>query len=186
MKKIVAGLVTVSILLSLPLIAEAVDLNGRVGIGYSAFSPLSGWSMRYWLSEALAVNGVIGFHFETDRNEFLLGGRIIYKAKDEKNLNLYLGGEIGVDLRQNRDDNFSIGPFAGAEYFFAGLPNLGFGAEIGAYYESADSTFATLFGGLSIHYYFGAREEVEKPKEIEKPKEKKEKPPTPTPTPKKK
>ncbi|MCJ7646625.1 hypothetical protein MUO65_06975, partial [bacterium] len=84
------------------------------------------------------------------------------------------------------DDNFSIGPFAGAEYFFAGLPNLGFGAEIGAYYESADSTFATLFGGLSIHYYFGAPEEAEKPKEVEKPKEKKEKPPTPTPTPKKK
>jgi len=186
MKKIVAGLVMVSILVSFPLKGEAVNLERRLGVGYSAFSPLSGWSVRYWLSEALAANGVIGFNFETDRNEFLLGGRIIYKAKDEKNLNLYLGGEIGVDLRQNRDDNFSIGPFAGAEYFFPAFPNLGFGAEIGAYYESADSTFATLFGGLSIHYYFGAPEEVEKRKEVEKPKEKKEKPPTPTPTPKKK
>ncbi len=173
MKKILVGLVAVSILVSFPLKGEAVNLENRLGLGYSAFSPLSGWSIRYWLSEALAVNGVIGFHFVTDSSEFLLGGRIIYKVKDEKNLNLYLGGEIGVDLRQNFDDNFSVGPFAGAEYFFAGLPNLGFGAEIGAYYESADSTFATLFGGLSIHYYFGA------PQEVERPKEKTEKLPTP-------
>jgi len=164
MKKIIVGLVTASILLSLPVKGEAVNLEKRLGVGYSAFSPLSGWSIRYWLTEDFAVNVITGFHFETDRNEFLLGGRIIYKAKDEKNLNLYLGGEIGVDLRQNAEDNFSIGPFAGAEYFFAGLPNLGLGAEIGAYYESADSTFATLFGGLAVHYYFGAPKEVEAPK----------------------
>jgi len=179
MKRIVVGLVILVIFLSLPIKSAAVDLESRVGAGYSASSPLSGWSVRYWLSEALAVNGVIGFDLQTDRNEFLLGGRIIYKAKDEKNLNLYLGGEVGANLRQNLDDNFSIGPFAGAEYFFAGLPNLGFGAEIGAYYQSIDSDFATFFGGLVVHYYFGAPEEVEKPKEAEKPKEKKEKPPTP-------
>jgi len=180
MKKIVAGLVAVSILASFPLKGETVNLERRLGVGYSAFSPVSGWSVRYWLSEALAANGVIGFHFESDRNEFLLGGRIIYKAKDENNLNLYLGVEIGGDLRQNADDNFSVGPFAGVEYFFAGLPNLGFGGEIGAYYQSLDSTFVTFFGGLSAHYYFAA------PVKVEKPKEKKEKPSTPTPAPKKK
>jgi len=171
MKKAAIGLVVVSILVSLPVASEAVNMRSRLGLGYSDCSPLSGWSFRYWLTEVLAANGVIGFHFETDANEFLLGGRIIYKAKDETNLNLYVGMEIGADLRQNVDDNFSVGPFAGAEYFFAGLPNLGFGAEIGAYYQSVDSAFATLFGGLAIHYYFGA------PKEVVKPKEKKEKVP---------
>lgn len=170
MKKVVAGLVMVSILLSLPLKGEAVNLKRRVGVGYSALSPLSGWSIRYWLTGDLAVNGIIDFHFETDRNEFLLGGRIIYKAKDERNLNLYLGGEVGVDLRQNRDDNFSLGPFVGLEYFMMRLPNLGLGAEIGAYYQSADSAFATAFSRVVMHYYFGA------PKEVEKPKKEKEKP----------
>ena len=170
MKKIVSGLVMVTILLSFPVKGEAVNLTRRLGVGYSALSPLSGWSIRYWLSEDLAANGILGFHFETDRNTFLLGGRIIYKAKDEKNLNLYLGGEIGIDFRENRDDNFSIGPFAGVEYFMMQLPNLGLGAEIGAYYQSAASAFATAYGRLVAHYYFGG------PKEAEKPEEKKGKP----------
>jgi len=164
MKKIVVGLVMASILLSLPVKGEAVDLKGRIGVGYSALSPLSGWSIRYWLTEDFAANVITGFHFETDRNEFLLGGRVIYKAKDEKNLNLYLGGEVGVNLRENRDDNFCIGPFVGVEYFMMGLPNLSLGGEIGAYYQSADSAFATAFGRLIMHYYFGAPKEVEAPK----------------------
>ena len=177
MKKLVVGLVMVSILFSLPLEGQAVNLEKRLGVGYSALSPLSGWSVRYWLSEALAVNGVIDFHFESDNNQFLFGGRIIYKVKDEKNLNLYLGGEIGGDLRENADDNFCIGPFIGAEYFFAGLPNLGFGAEIGAYYQSAVSAFATAYSQFAIHYYFGGAKEAEKPeKKPEKLEKKPEKP----------
>ena len=164
MKKVVIGLVMVSILLSLPLKGEAVNLKKRVGVGYSAFAPLSGWSFRYWLTEKFAVNPVINFHVETDNNQFLLGGRVIYKADDEKNLNLYLGGDIGVDLRQNAKDNFSIGPFAGVEYFMTGLPNLGLGAEIGLYYQSAASALATAFGQISVHYYFGAPKKAEKPK----------------------
>ncbi|MFB0525934.1 MAG: hypothetical protein ACETVO_00510, partial [bacterium] len=111
---------------------------------------------------------------ETDNNQFLLGGRVIYKVQDENSLNLYLGAEIGGDLRQNAKDNFSIGPFAGVEYFMMQLPNLGLGAEIGLYYESADSAFATAFGQIAVHYYFGAPEEVEKPvKKEEKPAKKK-------------
>jgi len=160
MKKLVIGLVMVSILLCLPFKGEAVNLKNRLGVGYSALSPLSGWSLRYWLLEKFAVNPVIDFHFETDRNEFLLGGRAIYKVKDENNLNLYLGGEIGVDLRQNRDDNFCVGPFTGVEYFFAGLSNLGFGAEIGVYYQSAASAFATAFSQVGVHYYFGGPNKV--------------------------
>jgi len=174
MKKVVTGLVVAGILLSFPFKGESADLKGRLGVGYSALSPLSGWSIRYWLSENLAVNGIFGFHFETDSSEFLLGGRVIYKVKDETNLNLYLGGEIGADLRENADDNFSIGPFAGVEFFLSGLPNLGFGAEIGAYYQSAEDAFATAFGRLVAHYYFGGPKEVEKPKKepVKPPKKK--------------
>jgi len=177
MKKLVIGLVAVGILLSFPFKGESANLKGKLGVGYSALSPLSGWSIRYWLTGNLAVNGIFGFHFETDNNEFLLGGRAIYKVKDETNLNLYLGGEIGADLRENVDDNFSVGPFAGVEFFLSGLPNLGLGAEIGAYYQSAEKAFATAFGRLVAHYYFGGREEVEKPREVEKPKKEPVKPP---------
>ncbi|MFB0527883.1 MAG: hypothetical protein ACETVT_03280 [bacterium] len=165
MKKLVIGLVTLSILFCLPLKGEAVNLEKRLGVGFSWLSPLSGWSIRYWLTEKFAVNPVMGFHLETDNNQFLLGGRVIYKVQDENSLNLYLGAEIGGDLRQNRDDNFSIGPFAGVEYFMMQLPNLGLGAEIGLYYESDDSAFATAFGQIVVHYYFGAPEEVKKPVE---------------------
>jgi hypothetical protein len=168
MKKIVAGLVTASILLSLSPNSKAVNLEGKIGVGYSDCSPLPGWSLRYWLCEALAVNGIIGFHLETDKNTFLLGGRIIYKVKDWNNLNLYLGGEIGGSWLQDPDNNFSVGPFVGAEYFFAGLPNLGFEAEFGPYYESAHSAYCTLSGGLAVHYYWGGAKEKKEKKE-EKP-----------------
>ncbi len=163
MKKLVIGLVTLSILFCLPLKGEAVSLKNRLGVGFSALSPLDGWSFRYWLTDKFAVNPVIGFHLETDNNQFLLGGRALYKVQDEKSLNVYLGGEVGVDLRQNADDNFSIGPFAGVEYFMMQLPNLGLGAEIGAYYESAASAFATAYGRLVVHYYFGGSEKAKKP-----------------------
>lgn len=164
MKKLVIGLIIVSIIFSLPLKGEAVSLKKRLGVGFSALSPLDGWSFRYWLMEKFAVNPVMGFHLQTDNNQFLLGGRAIYKVEDEKSLNVYLGGEIGVDLRQNADDNFSIGPFAGVEYFMMQLPNLGLGAEIGVYYQSAAEAFATAYGGLVVHYYFGGgSKEVKKP-----------------------
>jgi len=178
MKKLVVCLLVTGIIFSFSLEGKATDLKGKLGVGYSDLSPLSGWSIRYWLSDPLAVNGVIGFHFESDNSQFLFGGRIIYKVRDEQNLHLYLGGEVGADLRQNADDNFSVGPFVGVEYFFAGLPNLGFGAEIGAYYQSEVSAFATAFGGLAVHYYFGGGREVKKPKE-------KEEKPAPKPTKKK-
>ena len=170
MKKLVIGLVMVSILFCLPLKGEAVSLKKRLGVGFSALSPLDGWSLRYWLTEKLAVNPVIGFHLETDNNEFLLGGRILYKAKDEKSMNLYLGGEIGAELRQNADDNFCIGPFAGVEYFMMQLPNLGLGAEIGLYYQSGFSAFATAYSRLAVHYYFGGSKEAKKP--VKKPAKK--------------
>ena len=153
----------VSILFCLPLKGEAVNLEKRLGVGFSWLSPLEGWSVRYWLTEKFAVNPVIAFHLETDNNQFLLGGRVLYKVEDEKSLNLYLGGEIGGDLRQNAKDNFSIGPFAGVEYFMMQLPNLGLGAEIGLYYQSADSAFATAYGRVVVHYYFGGPKEVKKP-----------------------
>ncbi len=163
MKKLVIGLATVSILFCLPLRGEAVSMKNRLGVGFSALSPLEGWSVRYWLTEKFAVNPVIGFHLETDNNQFLLGGRALYKAKDEESVNLYLGGEIGGDLRQNADDNFLIGPFAGVEYFMMQLPNLGLGAEIGLYYQSEASSFATAYGQIVVHYYFGGSKEVKQP-----------------------
>ncbi len=163
MKKLVIGLVTVSILFCLPLKGEAVNLEKRLGVGFSWLSPLSGWSVRYWLTEKFAVNPVIAFHLEKDSNEFLLGGRVLYKVKDEKSLNLYLGGEIGGELKQNLKDNFCIGPFAGVEYFMMQLPNLGLGAEIGLYYQSDASALATAFGRIVAHYYFGAPKGAKKP-----------------------
>ncbi|GAI49214.1 unnamed protein product, partial [marine sediment metagenome] len=60
-------------------------------------------------------------------------------------------------------DNFSIGPFAGVEYFMMQLPNLGLGAEIGLYYQSAASAFATTYGRVVVHYYFGSPKKAKKP-----------------------
>ncbi len=61
----------------------------------------------------------------------------------------------------------------GIEYFFSGLPNLGFSTEVGLTFMDNDNndsfgTTADSFVGAGIHYYFDfLSPTVKKPKETE-------------------
>ena len=144
----------------------AKDLNGRVGLGFnSQLSPngINSASLKIWTTSDICLQPILGFQFSDDVNEIDVGGKLLYKIKDEKNTNVYTGGGIGVAIVDpdpgDSETAFSIGGILGVEYFFSGLPNLGFSSEIefvvSDYLENTIVGIeADTFLTAGIHYYF--------------------------------
>jgi hypothetical protein len=172
MKKCLLTLCAVA-LFALP--ASAKDMTGLWGLGYTqALSPanssLTSLSMRYWLDKQLGLEGLFGYNLvngdnDNDERSFTLGGRFLIKAVEEQNLHVYGGAGLAILYNKNEAANedgstgLGVEAFAGVEYFFQGLPNLGFSSEIGL--RLADTGDNTVFGttggsflDFGIRYYF--------------------------------
>ncbi|MBI5445478.1 MAG: hypothetical protein HY900_30220 [Deltaproteobacteria bacterium] len=165
-------IVCATLLFALP--AAAKDMTGLWGVGYTkAFSPagsdLSAVSVRYWLDKQLGLEGLFGYQLinrdnGADERTLNLGGRFLIKMVEEENLHVYGGAGLALLYHKvDGDDNGGGGvgaeTFAGAEYFFQGLPNLGFSSEVGL--RLADTGDTTVFGtdgnsfvNFGIRYYF--------------------------------
>lgn len=143
------------------------DLSKKTGVGFN--SQLSGLnvdslSVRHWFSKKTAAEGLLGFSMG-DNTIFNLGGKFLTVIKEEKNLNLYGFGIIGVESYEietgnvkTDDSSLTVGGGFGSEFFFSDFPNLGFSAEIGINFnDNGDkSQFGTSAGWLSavgIRYY---------------------------------
>ena len=65
-----------------------------------------------------------------DKDEFDIGGKGLYVIKSEQNMHVYAGCGLGIANTDNdqkdSDTSFSLSGVLGVEYFFSGLPNLGF------------------------------------------------------------
>ncbi|PIU83090.1 MAG: hypothetical protein COS68_05980 [Elusimicrobia bacterium CG06_land_8_20_14_3_00_38_11] len=136
------------------------DVSKKTGVGFN--SQLSGFgvdslSVRWWFSKKMAAEGLLGFSLGDD-TIFNVGGKFLTVIKEEKNLNIYGFGIIGIESHQSDDTSFSVGGGFGTEFFFSDFPNLGFGAEIGLGFSNANNKnqFGTSAGWLSavgIRYY---------------------------------
>lgn len=165
-------LVPALFLLLFALPASAKDLSGMWGVGFSkSFAPegsgLSSLAVRYWVDRQLAVEVLGGFRV-VDRDDgpderfYSLGGRFLIKIVEEDNLHVYGGGGLAW-LRERRhgdsDNGVGVEAFAGVEYFFQGLPHLGFTGEVGLGLSDVGdrTTFGTngeSFVNLGLRYYF--------------------------------
>ncbi|MGA1842901.1 MAG: hypothetical protein ACMUIU_19975 [bacterium] len=144
----------------------AKDMLGLFGIGFNSqlgSRDFSSISVKYWAGSRLCVQGMLGFQLADDVDEFKIGGKGLYVIKTEENMNVYVGGGLGIvntDPNQEKSDtSFLISGVLGLEYFFSGLPNLGFSTELGLIfsdYKDNDSvgTGAYTFLSAGIHYYF--------------------------------
>jgi len=159
----------IALAVSLPV--HAKDLSGQWGAGFSkALGPegsgVSSLAVRYWVDRQLALEGLGGFRV-VDRNTgderfFTLGGRFLIKAVEEENLHVYGGAGLAwLYRKEGGDGNAGVGAeaFAGVEYFFQGLPHLGFSAEAGLSLqdvgdETAFGTWGESFVNLGLRYYF--------------------------------
>lgn len=176
MKKLLAFFLAISLFLAFSVIpAEAKDLAKRVGLGYNAQIAFEGFpfpgqdiklagpSVKYVISPEIAVQGIFGLSMYSnavDVNIFFFGGKFLYNIIQEDNMNFYAGGGFGIVSAGNGDSETGIVIIGcvGEEFFFSGLPNLGFAAEMGLMIASmADATLVSTYGGflnLGIHYYF--------------------------------
>lgn len=160
--------------------ALAKDLKGNLGIGFnSQFSPqdVDSLSGKYWINNELAVQGLLGFNYSNASDELDMGGKVYFKIKDEENLHVDAIAGLGfarVDPDKGSAETATwINVGIGIEYFFSGLPNLGFSTEVGFTIMDYDDdtsfgTTADSFVGAGIHYYFDfLSPSVKKPEETE-------------------
>jgi hypothetical protein len=176
--KIVWALILILCVLASPVLAK--DLKGHLGVGYnSQFSPESVDSLsgKYWINNELAVQGLFGFSFSDAYDNLDMGGKVYFKIKDEENLHVDAIAGVGFSRIDPDKGSAETGTWVnvgvGLEYFFSGLPNLGFSTEVGLTFTDYDNdnsfgTAADSFISAGIHYYFDfLSPTVKKPEETE-------------------
>lgn len=159
---------------------SAKDLKGNLGVGFnSQFSPqdVDAISGKYWINNELAVQGILGFNYSDTVDELDLGGKVYFKIQDEENLHVDVIAGLGLTRVDPDKGSTETGTWVnvgiGIEYFFNGLPNLGFSTEVGLTLTDYDDdtsfgTTADSFVGAGIHYYFDfLSPTVKKPQETE-------------------
>jgi hypothetical protein len=145
-------------------IAEAKDLTNRLGVGFKnqfAFD-LPAIAVQYYPGPELGLAAIVGV--DTQKNSSRFGAmvklnRIIFQ---EDNLNFYLGAGAGLlsnEIAGSNESGFELMAYGGAEFFLAGLENLGFSMEFGPSVTSLSSQvrFATfgdspLRAGMTFYF----------------------------------
>jgi len=176
--KIICVSILVFGVLASPVLAK--DLKGNLGVGFnSQFSPenVDSLSGKYWINNELAVQGLFGFNFSDSSDDLDIGGKVYFKIKDEENLHVDAIAGVGFNRSDPDNGNTKKGTWVnvglGLEYFFSGLPNLGFSTEVGLTITDYDNdnsfgTSADSFVGAGIHYYFDfLSPTVKRPQETE-------------------
>ncbi len=143
--------------------AHANDLRGRFGLGFHAgLGTVSAISARYALptkSEAVNVQLEADGGFAAGSSvdpELVAGGRLIYGVVAEDNLSLYAAGGAHY-VASGTTDIVRVQPALGAEFFFFGLENLGFGVEWGLNLDFGETTGIRTVSGapaVTVHYWF--------------------------------
>lgn len=146
---------------------SAKDLKGQVGVGFNSQLSQEGMdslSAKYWLNNDLGFQGIFGFTFSDNYDEIDMGGKVMYKLIDEKNMYVAGIGGLGISHvdpdRGDDDTGWWLSGGVGLEYFFSGLPNLGFSTEVSIVFSdyrdnSSFNTSADTAVSAGIHYYFG-------------------------------
>jgi len=163
--KLLIPVIAISLFFSNSLFSK--DLTSRLGIGYNAqiLSGTTAISGKYALSTDYAASGFIGFRAGGDDNNstFVAGAKGYRNAYQEENANFYIGGGVGLSSEETgpdtTDTGFDLMAFLGSEFFFMGLPNLGFTFEAGVTLTNRGSgiSFQTTSGSFvttGMHYYF--------------------------------
>lgn len=144
--------------------ATAKDMTHRLGVGYkNQFSnDVPSIATEYYLSQTLGLSAALGVDTQKDASRFGFMTRVHKVIFQEDNMNFYMGGGLGVvssEVNSKTESGFEVGGFAGGEFFFAGLENLGFSFETGIGVVSSGSgvrfrTFGDSPIRAGIMFYF--------------------------------
>ncbi len=131
--------------------AEAKDLTHRLGVGFKNNTVLDLPSLAavYYPNSDYAFTLGLGLDTQTDHSAYQVSAGARSVIYSENNLNFFaaaqlavLGYENSVDGKQN---GVELAATLGAEFFLAGLENLGFTFEAGVALDTPkNSRFRTL------------------------------------------
>lgn len=137
--------------------AQAIDLNGRLGVGLN----YPGVNVKYGITPKVAIEARGQF----EKNITLFGPRFYYNFSSNKIMNLFLGGEadwIKFKGEISKGSGFAVETFVGGEYFLT--KNLSLTTDIGpAYISLKDADGKKSSEGIEyvvnvgVNYYFGGK-----------------------------
>jgi len=120
-----------AVMLELSTTASAKDLTGHFGVGFNTqIGDVPTVAVRYGLpfidpAVNLQIEGNFGFSaYKSQTSQMFAGGRLLYAAVVEDNMNLYLAGGGGF-VSQAGEGVFRLQPGAEVQFFPFGLENLG-------------------------------------------------------------
>ena len=124
--------------------ASAKDMSNRLGIGYkNQFgAELPGVAVQYYPGSDLGLSGVMGIDTRKDNSRFGAMAKLSRIVFHEDNLHFYMGagaGILSVETSGVNESGFELQGFGGAEFFLAGIENLGFSFETGVAVTSLSS-----------------------------------------------
>ncbi len=134
--KLMLILATVATVVLGSLTVSAKDMNHRLGVGpKNPFSTdLPAMALHYFPNSEYAFTGALGINTEKDNSKMGLQGGVRRVLFEEKNLNFFIGGALGLISHEISGANYSgfeLLATAGGEFFFQGLENLGFNFDLG-------------------------------------------------------
>jgi hypothetical protein len=153
--------------------------GSRIGVGYQgvfyggANDHMDAASIRWWMGDTMGLQGIIG-QINTDsgiveQNTLLLAVKGLVNIIENENSSFYVGPKVGIAwIDQTESGGKTVdtqqlvfGVFAGTEYFFQGLPEIGFNFDIGYDFAVGDDDVNNDNGNayginvtLGAHYYF--------------------------------
>jgi hypothetical protein len=124
---------------------QAKELTHRLGVGPKLpFSiDLPAVAVHYYPNVDFAVTGALGINTRQNFSQFGLQGGIRRILFEEKNMNFFVGGTLGIisqEISGNNQSGFELSALSGGEFFFEGLENLGFNFEMGVGVASLKSS----------------------------------------------
>lgn len=131
-----------------PTESQARSLAKRLGVGFvsqvaaSADRTLPMLDAKYYFSRKWAASLGIGFDTRTDGSEVAIGAKLFRNVfmNSEQNMNFYFG--TGLAMLAKNGTKMQIQFFLGGEFFFQGLPSLGFSFEGGVRGDNSRGKFA--------------------------------------------
>ena len=176
-------LIALALVLSGASVGLAKEMAGRIGVGYNGqiatsyatdfgtdTVALHSMSAKFWINDDMGIQGVVGLNTwslaKTGGYDLAMAGKFLYNIIQEQNMNFFTGGGLGLMFvgrdygkEEKSDVGFNFFGGAGFEWYFQGLPNLGFSAEIGLQYVdlgkwSEFGSYGGAFTVFGIHYYF--------------------------------
>ncbi len=148
----------------LSMAASARHLESRTGFGLTlhSYEQIPALSLHYHMTDYQSTVVMAGINTDANSKSFVLGGKFYQNAHLEENLNFYVGiGGFILSSKAGQPTSatgFEIDGLFGAEFFLAGLPNLGIQFETGVGIRTlrqvSIATIGSGFLGGAIHYYF--------------------------------